>query len=290
VRGEAGAPSLGDASGAIGADGGESMGADAAPGLDAAGVPDVATAQDGSNRMLDSGLQDGSPGSTEASVGDASAGRTGTISVTDPSQWALTGMAQFGTGELDLTPATRLTAGAAYLPQAYAIGPTSSFEVAFWFRLVNTAGQPGDGFAFLWQNDPRGTAALGGNGGALGYSGIVPSVDVEFDIQQGSYDPVPNEVAITTNGQYMTYLAYGSPSFSMYDGATHYVWIAYQEATRTLSVFLANTATQPATPLVTTTVDLYATVGSTAYLGFTGSCGVATETNAIESLSIQYTP
>jgi hypothetical protein len=274
-------------------------GADAGASEDAAGDGATTVGPDGAGAQDSAGVQDGASGTSpdaggqdggvDAAVPDAS-GVTGTISVTDPAQWVLGGVATFGSGELDVTPETRDVAGAAYLPRPYAIGANTSFAVAFSFRLTNTGGQPGDGFAFIWQNDPRGTAALGGNGGALGYGGITPSVEVEFDIQQAAYDPVANEVGIMTDGNFMTHLAYGSPTFNMADGATHYVWVDYQGSTQTLSVFLANSATQPATPLVTATVNLYTAVGSSAYIGFTGACGASTETNAIQSLSIQYTP
>jgi hypothetical protein len=215
---------------------------------------------------------------------------TGTISVTNPAQWVLTGVAAIGTGELDLTPATKNVAGAAYLPRPYAIGPTTTFAVSFSFRLTGGSGQPGDGFAFLWENDPRGTAALGGNGGGIGYSGITPSVDVQFDVQANACDTTLNTVAITTNGQCTTGVPSAVAPFMMADGATHYAWIDYQGATRTLSVYLSNSTTQPASPLVTATVDLYTTVGNSAYIGFTGACGASDEDNAIESLSIQYSP
>jgi hypothetical protein len=81
----------------------------------------------------------------------------------------------------------------------------------------------------------------------------------------------------------------GAP-FMLDDGATHYAWVEYDGSTNRLSVSLANTAQRPLTALVTATVDLYAILGSSAFLGFSASCGNAVELAVIESLSIDYRP
>lgn len=212
------------------------------------------------------------------------------VDVTDPTQLVLSGAAQLGNGELDVTTNTRSVAGAAYLPNPYPIAPTTSFSVSFSFRLYGATGSTGDGFAVLWQNDPRGTAAIGPAGGALGYGGVSPSVDVEFDDLANSFDPSGNEIAITTNGQYTTALAYQSPPFGLADGTTHYVWVDYEASATTLSVYVANAAIRPSAALVTATVNLYAIVGSSAYIGFTAACGVSNEYAAIESFAVTYRP
>lgn len=48
-------------------------------------------------------------------------------------------------------------------------------------RYESCATHGGDGFAFVLQRDPNGTAALGAGGRGLGYEGIANSVAVEFD-------------------------------------------------------------------------------------------------------------
>ena len=48
-----------------------------------------------------------------------------------------------------------------------AVQNITSFTTAFTYTDVGGGGA--DGFAFVVQNDPRGTAALGGGGGAIGY-------------------------------------------------------------------------------------------------------------------------
>lgn len=282
--------SPGSASGAVGADGDVSADGSAATGADGSSLDGSGDGPSGA--ASDSGGFDAQPDTlVEASTIQADAS-TLDVNVTDPTQTVRTGSAQIGSGELDLTVNSRDNAGAAYLPQPYAITATTSFSVAFSFRLYGAVGQTGDGFAFVWQNDPRGTAALGISpyGAALGYGGITPSVDVEFDVFANTWDPGPDDVAITTNGQYMTAIAHQLAPFNYADGGTYYAWIDYQAGARTISVYLANSASHPATPLVTATVDLFATLGGSAYVGFTGSCGGANEFAAIESLTIQYTP
>jgi hypothetical protein len=158
--------------------------------------------------------------------------------------------------------------------------------VAFSFRIYGAVGQSGDGFAFLWQNDPRGTAAIGGTGDQLGYAGISPSAVVEFDVWQNTYDPGPNDVAITTNGQHTTALAHQFAPFGLDDGVTHYAWVVYEAAVHRVSVYLSNTSVRPSAALVSAAVDLYATVGSSAYIGFTAACGGSNDYHAIESLTI----
>jgi hypothetical protein len=55
-----------------------------------------------------------------------------------------------------------------------------------------------DGMAFVLQNDPRGPAAIGGAGGALGVSTITPSWELELNLYSGNSDGVG--CGIFTNG------------------------------------------------------------------------------------------
>lgn len=60
---------------------------------------------------------------------------------------------------------------------------TTGFVATFRFRIEAgpTAQIPGDGFAFVIQDSPQGTAALGTGGSGIGYEGIPRSFAVEFD-------------------------------------------------------------------------------------------------------------
>ncbi len=70
-----------------------------------------------------------------------------------------------------------------------------SFYAFFTYQEFQGTGGA-DGSAFILQNDPRGTAALGGGGGSLGYSGITPSVALELNI----YNPNTIGMAFDANG------------------------------------------------------------------------------------------
>ena len=53
-----------------------------------------------------------------------------------------------------------------------------------------------DGAAVIFQNDPRGATALGGGGGALGYSGITPSAAYQINV----YAPNTIGTGVNING------------------------------------------------------------------------------------------
>ncbi len=56
-------------------------------------------------------------------------------------------------------------------------------------------------------------------------------------------------------------------------------WVDYTAATTTLAVYVSQTETKPATPLVTTnTVNVFTTLGANWYVGFAASTGLATAT------------
>ena len=58
---------------------------------------------------------------------------------------------------------------------------TDFFTMTFLFK-IDQPGAPGvaDGMTFMVHTDPRGSTALGGTGGSLGYAGITPSVAFRF--------------------------------------------------------------------------------------------------------------
>ncbi|HEY3862234.1 MAG TPA: LamG-like jellyroll fold domain-containing protein [Verrucomicrobiae bacterium] len=61
-----------------------------------------------------------------------------------------------------------------------------AFQATFTYTDVGGNGANADGACFVLQDDPRGAAALGGGGGSLGYSGITPSISLQFNLYVGN--------------------------------------------------------------------------------------------------------
>jgi hypothetical protein len=93
-----------------------------------------------------------------------------------------------GNPALRLTPALTNQAGSAFTTSSVTV---NKFRVFFQFRITSGPGGyggygPGDGMALVLQMVAP--DALGEGGGSLGYAGIAPSIAVEFDTYQNSFD------------------------------------------------------------------------------------------------------
>jgi hypothetical protein len=101
-----------------------------------------------------------------------------------PDEWTFLGTAQAGRtdGHLRLTPDLNAGTGCAWLLRKRAV--TAPWTARFTYRIFAQTATPADGAAFIIQNDPRGTAALGGGAQNAGYqfnagvAGITDSVAV----------------------------------------------------------------------------------------------------------------
>jgi large repetitive protein len=159
------------------------------------------------------------------------------------------------------------------------VSTTGSFMTSFTY--TDQGGGGGDGIAFVLQNDPRGTAALGGAGGALGYGGsssIQQSVAYEINVYNGD----TQGTNFVTNGSTGTYNATGAVNVASGDPIK--VTLAYDAAAETLTEFLFDATTGSSYTHTYTGIDLSSTLGgSTAILGFTGGTGGSTSTQTIGS-------
>jgi MYXO-CTERM domain-containing protein len=180
--------------------------------------------------------------------------------------------------EIHLTPNSTNTSGSAYFKQPIPLDANTSFSTHFRFRIYpNTGATGGSGFTFLLQN--KSLSAVGGSGGGLGFNGVGSSVAVEFDTSQDSWDTNGNHVAVIANGNKNNHLAQATPAFSLKDGSLIDAWIDYNGATNLMSVFVASgSTTKPGAPLLTYTIDVVASTGTQAWVGFTGATG-ASDTN-----------
>ena len=192
--------------------------------------------------------------------------------------WTLNGGATVAGDVVTLT-----TAGGSQRRSIFynAVIPTNGFEIEFTYSASDkTSGDPADGMVVVFQNDPRGTAALGDSGGARGYGGstlITPSAGIGFNI----YPPGGQGISsiVYTNGS----MGGGNTSISplaIY-GTPFDVRLTYDYAAKSLTALLTqggNTFTR-----TYAAVDLPAILGGVgAYFGFTGGTGGA---NAVQTVS-----
>ena len=177
---------------------------------------------------------------------------------------------------LRLVPSVDTKSGTGYLTTAVPLSGTTGFSTAFEFNVATATGDPTDGFTFLLQNDAAGVNALGGGGQGLGYVGISPSVAVVFrgrdpnliGVITGGVDPAALPIPFQPAGYY------ASPEGAFYNQNEH-AWIDYDASSNQLSVFLSTTSTKPASAIMSTTVDVFGTLGSQAYVGFSAGNGGA---------------
>jgi hypothetical protein len=128
--------------------------------------------------------------------------------------------------------------------------------------------------------------SIGSSGGVLGYTGIWPSIGVEFDTwnNRAPYDQDSNHIGINTNGDIESITAsYVAPDFN--DGNSWYAWINYDGTF--LEVRANQTGVRPAAPLLSCDIDIPRILDtSMAYVGFTAGTGSSWENHTI--LSWQY--
>ncbi len=160
----------------------------------------------------------------------------------------------------------------------------ATFSTSFTFRIANRGGATfdcnttngADGIVFVVQtvaND------VGGIGGGIGYSGIAPSIGVEFDTwcNAALNDPSPNHVGLLVNGDVnhgpgSSFTATVEPEFE--DGDLWTAWVDYDGTT--LEARVALDGVRPDEALVARELDLAEILGQdTAFIGFTSGTGSA---------------
>ncbi|MEO1090539.1 MAG: galactose oxidase-like domain-containing protein [Pseudomonadota bacterium] len=202
---------------------------------------------------------------------------------------SLNGSAALAGDRLQLTSLAGSQAGSAFVDQTIPVAANTSFSTAFTFQIT---GDPagGDGIAFVLQNAPAGSGALGGAGGDVGLRpAVTNSLAVVFDTYKNWWDrPGDNRLVVVPNGDVRNPLLHqvvATPDFN--GGGIVHAWIDYDGASDQLQVFVATTPTKPGTPALTHTVDLAALLGGPGHAGFTAGTGAAV--NSHEVLSWQLT-
>ncbi|MEI8203117.1 MAG: LamG-like jellyroll fold domain-containing protein, partial [Bacteroidota bacterium] len=149
----------------------------------------------------------------------------------------------------------------------------ADFDITAQLYLgTNHTNTGADGIAFVMQ--PLSTG-LGSVGGGMGYQGISPSVEVEFDTYLNPNDPNNNHISIQTNGN--TNTNSGSkggftPGGYLADGNWHTARFTWNHSSHTLAVYWDGVQR------ITYTNDLVSTYFSgnpKVYWGFTAATGLA---------------
>jgi hypothetical protein len=177
---------------------------------------------------------------------------------------------------LQLVPALVGQAGTAYLTTPIALDGSTGFSTSFEFLVVTDPGNPTDGFTFLLQNE--GVNEVGEGGQGSGYVGITPSVAVLFRGRGPSFIGVVTDGIDPLPGAPPNATSFTQDAFYNQD---EFAWIDYDPSTEILNVYLSPTDVEPALPAMSTTVDLYGTLGSQAYVGFSAGTGLGYGTNDI---------
>jgi Legume lectin domain/Chitobiase/beta-hexosaminidase C-terminal domain len=149
-----------------------------------------------------------------------------------------------------------------------------SFTNDFTFQIAN----PGaDGITFAIQGSSP--TALGVVGGSLGYGGMTNSVGVKFDIYDNAGEGT-NSTGLYLNGAVPTVPATTvGGGVNLQSGDVMTVHMTYDGTTLTMTIKDTSNPTQTFT--TSWPVNIPATVGSTAYVGFTGATGGLVSTEQI---------
>jgi predicted alpha-1,2-mannosidase len=146
--------------------------------------------------------------------------------------------------------------------------PVAAFVASFVYRASDFGGDGdggADGVAFVVENDPRGAAAMGDSGGALGYGGTNPitkSIAIRLGIFGGSSE------SVATNGVPESYG--DTVPVDLRSGHPIRVTIDYDGAT------VQETIKDETTGAIFREIHALTFAGGSAYVGFTGASGDAT--------------
>ena len=245
-----------------------------------------------------------------AVLGLASTGFADISGFGDGSGYTLTGYTQDASGNITDNNAPTITSGTLTLTTASAgearaaffNTPQSiiNFTVGFTFQMdPNSSGPlgPSDGFAFVLQNDSRGTSAIGGGGAGLGYglmnnnqppsgspvlTAITPSAAAEFFLRNGN-----GASNFETGGTIDPNTGNAVGSVSLVSGDAIAVLLSYDGTTLTESLTDLITSQTYQTSYAENLAS--ALGGNTAYIGFTGGTGGGYSTQTISNFTYSST-
>ena len=202
-------------------------------------------------------------------------------------------------GTLTLTSAAAGEARAAFFNTLQSI---SHFTVGFTFQTDPTSFAPlgpSDGFAFVLQNDSRGTLAIGGGGAGLGYglmnnnqppsgspvlTAITPSAAAEFFLRNGN-----GAVSTENSGTIDPNSGITTGSVSLVSGDPIGVVLSYNGTTLTETLTDLNNPSE-VFAASTSAINLPQILGGdSAFVGFTGGTGGGYSTQTISNFTYSST-
>jgi fibronectin-binding autotransporter adhesin len=167
------------------------------------------------------------------------------------------------------------------------VSPVNGFTASFTYTPSSGNGTA-DGIAFILQNDPRGTAAIGGDGGSLGYAtgnggtGITHSAAIDLNL----YSNV-NQTGYDSNGNLSSPTTVNNVNF--HSGDPIAVSVTYNSQSQVMAWTLTDAIANTSFSTSQSGVNLQSVLsGSSAYIGFSGGDGGAVSTQTISNFS--YTP
>ncbi|MBP5511015.1 MAG: DUF2341 domain-containing protein [Kiritimatiellae bacterium] len=202
-------------------------------------------------------------GSVPVTVEDATLALYGTgagTAVSGFSDFKLNGTATLiDDNELQLTPAETYKGASAFWRKRVSV--TRPWVASFTYKTVDVPNSPADGFTFFLHNGASALDALGATGGALGVSGITPSVGAAYNIHQ------TDSAGWISNGS-KTGLNTALGGISIQGGVD--VCVTYDgEGTLVQHIYSGNKFVA-----FTNNVNLLTALGaSTAWIGFSGATG-----------------
>jgi hypothetical protein len=190
-----------------------------------------------------------------------------------------------GRDVMRLTPPEGDKGGSVFNMQAIALTSDYGFSTRFTFNIGSNSNTPygpigADGIAFVIQTVSNN---VGGAGGGMGYAGISPSAEVEFDTYSNAFDPdfngnltANNHIAIMQNGDSINHLAYTnvSSTLNLSGGQDITAFIDYNGATNLMEVRWSTDGLRPGSAGLSYSIDLASLFGTNpVFVGFTAGTG-----------------